>query len=388
MAESAADLQNLLNSFADYVDIWKLKVNVDKTKIMVFSRGRPPANLFFQYNGSQLDIVNDFNYLGVVLSRTGSFKKAKQNNIDKATKALYEVLKLGRLHNLSVECQLDLFDKMVKPVLLYGCEIWGIGNNDEIERVQLKFCKLLLGLKTSTPSYMIYGELGRYPLEVDIKTRTVSFWSKLVTEKESKLSSIIYKLCFHLCVVNNVNFTWIDKIKSIFNECGMPYVWNTQTFINTAWLVSSIKLRLKDQFEQHWHSIVDNSPKALNYRLFKTDFKLEKYFSILDYHHSIEFCRFRTTNHKLPIEQGRWNNIDRNDRICTLCNSVDIGDEFHYVLQCNFFENFRKLHISKFYIRHVNILKFRTLMTSENKSELIKLCKFIKLINKGVCAPG
>ena len=88
MAESAADLQNLLNSFADYVDIWKLKVNVDKTKIMFFSRGRPPANLFFQYNGSQLDIVNDFNYLGVVLSRTGSFKKAKQNNIDKATKAL------------------------------------------------------------------------------------------------------------------------------------------------------------------------------------------------------------------------------------------------------------------------------------------------------------
>jgi hypothetical protein len=49
-----------------------------------------------------------------------------------------EVLKLWRTHSLSIPCQLDLFDKMVKPVLLYGCEIWGYGNNQIIERVQLK----------------------------------------------------------------------------------------------------------------------------------------------------------------------------------------------------------------------------------------------------------
>jgi hypothetical protein len=49
--------------------------------------------------------------------------KATQKN---PTRALYEVLKLGRHHNLSIKCQLDLFNKMVKPVLLYGCEIWVI----------------------------------------------------------------------------------------------------------------------------------------------------------------------------------------------------------------------------------------------------------------------
>ena len=68
-------------------------------------------------------MVNDCNYLGVELLRTGNFKNAKQGNAEKATRALYEVLKLGRLHNLSIKCQLDLFDKMVKPVLLYSCEI-------------------------------------------------------------------------------------------------------------------------------------------------------------------------------------------------------------------------------------------------------------------------
>ena len=64
--------------------------------------------------------------------------------VGKATKAMYEVLKKGRVHNLSIKCQYDLFDKMVNPVLLYECEIWGFGNNDIIQRVHLKFCKHLL----------------------------------------------------------------------------------------------------------------------------------------------------------------------------------------------------------------------------------------------------
>ena len=32
-------------------------------------------------------------------------------------------------------------DKMVKPILLYGCDILGFGNNDMLKRVHLKFCK-------------------------------------------------------------------------------------------------------------------------------------------------------------------------------------------------------------------------------------------------------
>ena len=49
--------------------------------------------------------------------------------------------KTYRLHNLSVACQLDLFDTIAKPILLYGCEVWGVGNKDIVERVQLKFWK-------------------------------------------------------------------------------------------------------------------------------------------------------------------------------------------------------------------------------------------------------
>jgi hypothetical protein len=64
---------------------------------------------------------------------------------------MYEVLKIERMYKLSIKCLLVLFYKMNKPILLYGCEVWGFSNNDILEKKHLKFCKILLKLKTSTP---------------------------------------------------------------------------------------------------------------------------------------------------------------------------------------------------------------------------------------------
>ena len=38
--------------------------------------------------------------------------------------------------------------------------------------------------------------LGRYPLDIDIKVRTISFWAKLISGKQTKLSAIIYKCMY------------------------------------------------------------------------------------------------------------------------------------------------------------------------------------------------
>jgi hypothetical protein len=73
MAESAADLQKQLDSFSDYCNIWRLKVNVEKSKIVVFPQGRTPNNLKFNFNGKQLEIVDEFNYLGVLLTKNANF---------------------------------------------------------------------------------------------------------------------------------------------------------------------------------------------------------------------------------------------------------------------------------------------------------------------------
>ena len=126
--------------------------------------------------------MTGFNYLiGVTFTKNGKFKLAKQKNIEKATKAMYEVIRRGKIHNLSIECLLDLSDKIVKPILLHGCEVCGFSDYYVIEKNHLKFCKLILHLKQSTPNCMIYGELGRFPLYIDIPTRVISYWCKLLT---------------------------------------------------------------------------------------------------------------------------------------------------------------------------------------------------------------
>ena len=109
-----------------------------KTKIFFFSRGRPLADIHFSLNGSEIEIENEFNYLVILLNITGNFNKAITKQSEKTKQTMYEVLKRGRTHSLSVKYQLELFDKMVKPILLYGSEIWGFSKNiDCLEKIQL-----------------------------------------------------------------------------------------------------------------------------------------------------------------------------------------------------------------------------------------------------------
>ena len=79
--------------FGEYCQKWKLKVNAEKTKCFIFSRGRPFVDIHFSLNGSEIEIVNEFNYLGILLNRTRNFNKAITKQAEKAKQAMYEVLK-------------------------------------------------------------------------------------------------------------------------------------------------------------------------------------------------------------------------------------------------------------------------------------------------------
>ena len=91
-SESFDDLQLQLNVFYDYCNFWKLKVNIDKTKAIVFSRSAPPTELL-HFGDKHIKYENEFNYLGVIFNKNSSFTNTKKNNIKKANFAMYEILK-------------------------------------------------------------------------------------------------------------------------------------------------------------------------------------------------------------------------------------------------------------------------------------------------------
>ena len=102
------------------------------------------------------------------------------------------------------------------------------------------------------------------------------------TGKETKLSYLSYKILYNLFIDENLDFSWIKHVKHIFDDTGYSYIWSQQFFQNSDLHLALIRNRLHEQFTQEWHSLIQNSPKAINYRLFKDNFEFENYFNILE----------------------------------------------------------------------------------------------------------
>ncbi len=50
----------------------------------------------------------------------------------------------------------------------------------------------------------------------------------------------------------------------------------------------------------------------------------------------------------LSIETGRWGNIPLEDRICKMCDSLVVEDEYHFIFHCSLYNN-----ISDPFLHHV-----------------------------------
>jgi len=70
-----------------------------------------------------------------------------------------------RIFDPTLQCQ--LFDALVKPMLSYGCEVWlDHMVREQLEVVHRAFLKSLLRVNTTTSSYIMLAEFGRFPLEI------------------------------------------------------------------------------------------------------------------------------------------------------------------------------------------------------------------------------
>ena len=92
ISESKEGLQEHLNILADYCEEWKLRVNIDQTKIIIFNMGG--RLLKKKFSSTRIDkvieIVKQLRYLGILLDATGKLntamtdlaKKSNESNTD------------------------------------------------------------------------------------------------------------------------------------------------------------------------------------------------------------------------------------------------------------------------------------------------------------------
>jgi hypothetical protein len=108
---------------------------------------------------------------------------------------------------------------------------------------------------------MVYGELGRYPLNIHINVRMIGFWLKL--KISNKLSSNVYQLLFTLKESKDLRFKWLDHIFKICNSTGMNYLLDSRELESSHQCIKlQFKRILQDQFIQSWFSDMNKSSRG------------------------------------------------------------------------------------------------------------------------------
>jgi len=388
LAETAKDMQKAINYLQHYCNIFGLSINTQKTKVLIFSRGKIRNVPAFTYEENIIEVVWEYKYLGVLFNFNNSFKKAQKLQFCSANRAMFTLLKKCRQLELPIDIQIELFDKCVQPILIYGSEIWALETLELCDRLQLRFLKILLNLRTSTPNCIVLGEVGKFPVSIEAKCRMLCFWYRLcldIQKDSKKLSAKLLKLYYDLHS-SNVQLPWLKSVETILNNLGLSYIFQYQGRTNysiTAFR-SLIKQRLHDQFIQSWRQTINESSICASYKLFKHNFVFENYLLLLANVNRKVLTNFRSGNQKLPVHKQRHLGIPRDQRICNKCPINDIGDEFHYLFTCSYhpIAEKRKILVPKYYYNHPNIYKFRELMELKSKNKVLNLCRFIQHLLK------
>lgn len=379
-SETSEGLQTGLNALHTYCQRWRLTVNTNKTKVMVFRKGGIlPRNLHFSYNNINLEIVSTFSYLGIVFSSGGSFSHTQVTLAGQAQKAIFKLNSyLYKFNDIPPKQTLDLFDKLVSPILNYGAEVWVFFKANHIERVHVQFCNRLLGVKKTTQNNFIYGELGRINYQTRRFLIILKYWLKIVNTEENKYIKYMYKTMLSDIEVDDRKSNWALLVKGLLSNLGFYEVWLQQNVGDSKIFISVAKQRLTDNFIQKWNEEINQSSRALFYRSI-ANFHFHQYLDIISIRKfRVALCKLRVSSHRLEVEMGRWARPERTayeDRKCKLCNILE--DEFHFLLECPLYNDIRKLYISRYYYTRPSMFKLTEILSSNNKKQIRNLATFV-----------
>ena len=231
IALTPQDLQRLINILERVSSELGLSVNLEKTKIIIFRKGGYVAERerwFLAHK--EVEIVNNYKYLGLILTTKLSMQTALTEFVSRAKKRVIDISKL--IHSIGYMNPMiyfKLIDSIVVPLALYSSEVWGIREFSNINSITLYAYKRLLGVTKKTPNCLIYSELGRYPLSMYASLHAIKYWFKILSMEDDRLPKLAYN---RELLENNQKNSWARGIQNIWESNGLGYVWYNQGAIN------------------------------------------------------------------------------------------------------------------------------------------------------------
>lgn len=162
------------------------------------------------------------------------------------------------------------------------------------------------------------------------------------------------------CAASSVN--WARDVKNELFHVGLGEFWIGQQSLNPAQSLHIYEDSIFDIYMKESKVFMENSSECILYRyLAKHNYsKIQSYLTKpIQNNLKTHFFRIRLSSHCLNIETGRYQGKSGQFRLCDICDTRQIEDEFHFFLQC-----------PKFYILRKKIFK-RVLLYSPSTFNLL-----------------
>ena len=328
-------LQIQLDGLKQFCSNNHMIVNEITTKVMVFGN---PKKSKVQFNSVEIEEVNDCKYLGNIISsirlpKQDPLKKTCSFLCDQAQRASFSMTsKIKAMGKLPVDVMLNLFDVLIKSILIYGSDVWGLKSKlwGSSDRVFLQYARCMLHVKATTNNVITTGECGRFPPSIYCQISALCYLNRLIHMNDKKLTKQVYS---SLVELSHQGFnTWATDALKLVSGLGLDISMEKNIFADKC------KEAVKHNFTSTWLENLQNSqlyPLLRTYRTFKHDHAMEPYLYIVEKHKYRQgIAKFRCSSHILEIERCRHTNPKTPvaDRKCLFCGVIE--DEKHFLLNC------------------------------------------------------
>ena len=307
VARTESELKEMIRVLERYLSKRDLELNVGKTKVLRVSHAGRLSKVKWRWNGEEIEEVKTFKYLGYTFQSSGAFTAHLKCLVADANRKLREVWGIGeRRFSHDFKIRMEMFDSLVKSGLMYGCEIFGWINRDEIEKVHRKFLKWTLGLNQRTRSAVLMTETNRLPLCVEACWRAMKYELKAQTSPNPILRECVTR------IQSNTGTKTEKERRSHFQSIGWGDVFekNMREDNPTRWLEDSRQIKV-DSMRQ----VLRKNIKSLNFMYIPPDQGVPRYIkSGLDIK---TIARFRCGNEERSLETWR----SPKDSLCRICGT-------------------------------------------------------------------
>ena len=220
LSKTEEGLRNMLKDLETYSSDNGIKLNLEKTKCMIFNKTGKHIRRLFTFFGERIETTRTYKYLGFIVTPSGEINTGLRDLKDRAMRG-YRKLKfdLGYYFLEKPLLTTKLFESLIKPIIMYCSDFWGClklrKKNNPLELVQNKFCKDILGVHKNTANTGARLEMGKLPLSLHAKSNGIKNWERILAGTTNILLLKSYLRA------KNISLPWIESIRNSLSLVGL-----------------------------------------------------------------------------------------------------------------------------------------------------------------------